>query len=58
MTPGILIKNGEVLKFLALLDEAEFKGKKILLSDDLLFLSKTAKFGLELLIRQRFFPSP
>jgi len=57
MTPGILIKNGEVLRFLALLDEAEFKGKKILLSDDLLFLSKTAKFGLELLIRQRFFPS-
>ncbi len=55
-TPGVIVKEDEILPFLVFLDEAELKGKKILLGDDILFLSKVAAYAIELLIRQRFIP--
>lgn len=53
---GIVVKDDQVLRFLSLLDEAGLKEAGILLGEGLIFLSKTARFGLELLIRQRFLP--
>lgn len=55
-TKGVIVKDNEVLKFLVLLNEAELKENKIVVSEDLLFLSKLARFGLELIIKQRFIP--
>jgi SNF2 family DNA or RNA helicase len=55
-TPGIIVKEDEILQFLILLDETELKEEKILLGEDVLFLSKVARFGVDLLTRQRFLP--
>ncbi|MEW6618884.1 MAG: DEAD/DEAH box helicase [bacterium] len=54
--PGVVVNDDEILQFLILLDETELKEKKILLGEDILFLSKVVRFGIELLTRQRFIP--
>jgi len=56
-TEGLVVKDDHILRFLATLDETSLKEKKILLGEDLIFLTKIAMFGLELLVRQRFLPS-
>lgn len=55
-TPGMVIKDDDVLNFLILLDEDTVKGKGVLLGKDLIFWSKTARFGIDLLCKQRFLP--
>jgi len=51
---GVVVKD--TLNFLIFLDENELRDEKILLGEDLVFLSKVARFGLSLLTKQRFLP--
>lgn len=55
-TPGLVIKDEDMLNFLTLLDEDTMKRKGIFLGEDLIFWSKTARFGIDLTCKQRFLP--
>jgi len=55
-TPGIVVKDDEILQFFILLDETELKEERILLAEDMLFLNKVVRLAIELLIRQKFIP--
>ena len=55
-TPGIVLEVGDILDFLVALDEGVMKEERVLLGDDVKFLSRLARFALCLLRKQRFLP--